>query len=97
MSLEECRKEIDTIDIEIVSLLSRRANVVKNVGVIKAKAGLPIVDVEREDEVLSRILQRNEGVWENELLLKIYGIILQNSRKMQIEAKAELALAKEII
>ncbi len=88
MKLEECRKEIDEIDLEIVGLLNRRARVVQNVGVVKAKAGLPIVDVEREDEVLSRILQHNEGLWENKTLLKIYRDILQRSRQIQIETKA---------
>ena len=48
MKLENWRKEIDEIDGKIVLLLNRRAKAAQEIGKIKAKAGLPIIDLERE-------------------------------------------------
>ena len=89
--LEDWRREIDEIDSQIIGLLNRRARAAQSIGVIKAKAGLPIVDTEREDEVLQRVAQANEGILENETVLLIYGKILQKSRQIQIETMKRIS------
>ncbi len=90
MKLEDWRTEIDEIDSQIVGLLNRRARAAQNVGAMKAQAGLPIVDTEREDEVLRRVSNRNEGIFEHKTVIEIYGKILQNSRLIQIEMMKEI-------
>jgi chorismate mutase len=85
MKLEDWRTEIDEIDAEIVSLLIRRARIAKKIGVLKAKAGLPIVDAQREDEILRRILKNNGPVLPDEAMIRIYRKILHESRQIQIE------------
>jgi chorismate mutase len=90
MKLEDWRTEIDEIDSQIVGLLNRRARAARNVGAVKAQAGLPIVDIEREDEVLRKVSTGNEGIFENQTVIEIYGKILQNSRQIQIETMKEI-------
>lgn len=96
MNLENWRKEIDEIDGEIVSLLNRRAKAAKEIGKMKAKAGLPIIDLERESEVMQNILNENEGVLHEWQLATIYQKILDESRQVQINAISEMMRAGEI-
>ena len=86
MKLEDCRKEIDAIDAEILSLLNRRAEIAGRIGVLKAKGGLPIVDLDRESEVLRRVSQTNDGILADDALIKIFRRIIQESRQIQIES-----------
>lgn len=95
MKLEDWRNEIDEIDTQIVGLLNRRARAAQSVGVLKAQAGLPIVDTEREDEVLRKLKMRNDGSLDDELLVKLYRSIMQKSRLIQIETAARLKSERE--
>ena len=81
--LENLRKNVDEIDEELVELLMRRADVSRKIGVIKAKAGLPILDAEREIAVIQKL--NHKAVDENELsaLVNIYRTILKESRAVQ--------------
>jgi chorismate mutase len=96
MKIEDCRKEIDEIDGAIVSLLNRRAKAAKEIGKMKAKAGLPIIDLERESEVMQNILDENEGVLHEWQIAVIYQKILDESRQVQINAISEMMRAGEI-
>ncbi len=89
MKLEDCRKEIDAIDAEILSLLNKRAEAAGKIGVLKAKAGLPIVDLDRESEVLRRVSQTNNGILADDSVIKIFRRIIQESRQVQIDSLAE--------
>ena len=91
MNLEQCRKVIDAVDTEILALLNRRADLARKIGTLKACAGLPIVDAEREDEVLRRIARENAGQISDESVIRIYDEILCESRRIQFAIAAELA------
>ena len=54
MSLDNFRKEIDKIDDELFEILSRRKDVVIEVGKFKKENNLPIYHPEREAEVLKK-------------------------------------------
>ena len=95
MTLEDCRKEIDVIDREIMALLNRRAETVRNIGEIKAKAGIPIVDWNREIEILRWVAQENEGVMADEAAARIFRRILQESRQIQTEIIEDMKLEGE--
>lgn len=53
-NLEEYRREIDEIDQKIVALFAQRMQVAEQVGAYKAAAGLPVLDAQREREVLEK-------------------------------------------
>lgn len=51
MDLEDYRKEIDRVNHEIVDAVSRRMNVVDEIGQYKKQNGMDVVDESREEEV----------------------------------------------
>ena len=88
MGLQESRKKIDSIDEQIVTLLNRRAAEAKRIGRLKAAAGLPIIDAERESEVFRRITAENFGQIDNDGLMRIFEQIVAESRRIQLQGTA---------
>ena len=96
MELNETRKEIDTIDKELVSLFIRRMNCAANVAEYKKEHGLPILDASRERALLTKISELSGEEFE-EYTRTLYSTILSLSRSYQHKASAESsALYKEI-
>ena len=91
MGLQESRKRIDSIDEQIVTLLNRRAAEVKRIGRLKAAAGIPMIDAERESEVYRRITAENFGQIDNDGLMRIFEQIVSESRRIQLQGTAEAA------
>lgn len=56
-ALEKCRDDLDRLDGELIQLFARRLELGLRAARIKRKAGIPIVDPEREEKV---ILQARE-------------------------------------
>jgi monofunctional chorismate mutase len=54
-TLEKLRGEVDKIDDEIVSLLDKRLQVGKLIVDAKKDKNLPIEDLDREEEIISRM------------------------------------------
>ena len=96
MKLEECRRQIDELDASIVALLNRRAMLARKIGRIKLLAGLPIIDPEREETVLRRILNRNSGAIDDRALVGVYRQILTESRRIQNDLVKEVPSIGEI-
>ena len=61
MNLDDIRSQIDDIDHELLDLLSRRAELVHEVGVVKKRDGLQIYAPEREEALLRRLIDANQG------------------------------------
>lgn len=59
--LAEARRIIDTVDREMAELFCRRMDAVKTVAKAKKEAGLPILDAEREAEMIRRNASRLEN------------------------------------
>jgi chorismate mutase/prephenate dehydratase len=57
--LARLREQIDALDRQIVHLLNERARLAIEVGHVKATAGRPLHDPERETEVLRRVREAN--------------------------------------
>ena len=95
MSLQESRKRIDSIDEQIVTLLNRRAAVVREIGQVKSAAGIPVVDSAREAEIYRRITAENFGQIDNDGLMRIFERIVEESRRIQIESTWDIAETEE--
>jgi len=94
MTIETCRQHIDNIDSKILNLLDRRAAVVREIAAIKLAAGLPIIDDDRELDMLTKAA-RMSYVGKRATSLRIYREIIRESREMQLEMQCELALSNE--
>ncbi len=89
MKITECREMIDEIDTQILALLDRRTELSHSIGRSKATAGLTIRDPDREAEVIARIKRDNPGEMSDEAAVRIFEMILAESRSMQASAAAE--------
>ncbi|MFN6963183.1 MAG: chorismate mutase [Pyrinomonadaceae bacterium] len=89
MKLERHRSRIDAIDREVVALLNRRAEIVREIGAIKAKAALPVVDRDRETQVLESVTSSSEGPLDADALERIYRAVLIECRQIQASIREE--------
>jgi len=55
LEIEELRKRIDKVDLELLKLLKERTKLVSEILEVKKKLGLPFKDVKREKEILERV------------------------------------------
>lgn len=88
--LQSLRNEIDVIDRQMVELFRRRMDVTRRVGEYKAARGIPVLDQERERQVL-----RNKGELAGEELrpavITLYQTVMSLSRRQQRDMLHERA------
>lgn len=87
--LERLREEILACDRELVRVLARRKELVREVGVLKARLGRQVTDPGREAEVARRAatLARSSGV-DEELVRNLIWQIMAAARKQQYPSPA---------
>lgn len=83
MELNDIRDEIDSIDDDILKLFLRRMSLSEQVAEYKSAHGLPILDREREREILARI--REKAGDKAEYACSIFSHIMELSRERQNE------------
>lgn len=87
MTLEEIRRRIDALDTELLRLLSERADLVHEVGVLKKKEGISIYAPEREEAVFQRLLKLNTGRLPEKSIRAIYREIMSAALALEEELK----------
>lgn len=85
MTLDDLRREIDRIDWEIMQLLQKRIEAVGEVGKIKSKTGLPLVDLKREEIIMSNVLRERREPLSAKAVKDVFYSIIIESRRVQIE------------
>ncbi len=85
------RRELDKVDRELLELLKKRIEIVSEITNIKKNLGLPIIDEEREEEVV-----KSRSIWATEMGLDwryvedLFNTILTMSRSVQLYAREKL-------
>jgi len=87
MSLDDIRKQIDLIDQELLGLLSQRADLVHEVGVVKKREGLQIYAPEREQALLDRLCTLNQGRLPEKSIKAIYREIMSAALALEDDLK----------
>ena len=87
MSLHEIRKHIDTIDKQLLDLLSQRADLVHEVGLIKKRDGLQIYAPDREEALLRKLVEMNEGRLPEKSIRSIYREIMSAALALEEDLK----------
>lgn len=81
--LNQCRKEIDEIDKELVALFEKRMDIAINVAEYKKENKLPILNTKREEEVIDK----NVGALKNKeysyIARKFFANMMELSRSVQ--------------
>ncbi len=82
-TLGRYRDEIDSIDEEIISLLSRRQDIAAAVGKTKKNLGIETFDPAREEEIVRNLASNNRGNLSREAIRHIFNEIISASRSVQ--------------
>ena len=79
--LSEIRKDIDAIDSELIELFRRRMDCAKEVGCYKKERGIPVLNRQRENEILDNVQERGGEYGAAARLL--FANIMELSRALQ--------------
>ncbi len=89
VNLDDIRQQIDAIDRDLLELLSRRADLVHEVGEVKKRDGLQIYAPEREEALLRRLIAMNAGRLPEKSIRAIYREIM--SAALALEDDLQIA------
>lgn len=82
--LKDARDKIDALDERIVALLAERFRVVHEVGLIKAREGIAVVQAERAAQVRERVAALAEGQGlDGNLLRAIYTLVIEHAHTLE--------------
>lgn len=79
----ELRERIDELDRRILSDLNKRAQCAIEVGIIKKEHGQRLFDPHREEKVLQRLVEMNNGPLAKEAVLRLFERIIDESRRVE--------------
>ena len=96
MDITELRSRIDAIDSQIVALYGQRMDTAAQIGAYKKEKGLPVLDTERERELLNKV--GDQAGPENENGVRaLFSMLMAQSRSRQLMAgRPEGKLEQEI-
>lgn len=81
--IDELRRQIDAIDLQLLSLLAERHRVVLAVGERKRLQNLPVHDPKREIALLERLAAHAPPPLDETTIRHVYQAILSESRRLQ--------------
>ena len=87
MNLDDIRIQIDQLDQSLLDLLSQRADLVHEVGVVKKRDGLQIYAPEREEALLRRLIEMNKGRLPEKSIRAIYREIMSAALALEDDLK----------
>ena len=86
--IEEHRKKIEEITLEMIKLLKTRTDIAKQIGDTKASLGMTVTDEEREDALRSQVTKLCKEIdLDQSTALKFLNLLLNESVKVQSDNK----------
>ena len=83
-NLKSLRSEIDNIDDQLLELIVKRTSVVDKIGFLK-KNNTNVVDKDRENEVIQRLLDLHQGNFSKDSIVRIWREIFYTSANIQLK------------
>jgi chorismate mutase-like protein len=83
MELSEWRKRIDALNLQLLELLNERAKCAQAIAAVKKKKMLPILDQERERQVIDAVLAGNAGPLADDSIRRIFECIMAEHRRLE--------------
>ncbi|WP_054957436.1 bifunctional 3-deoxy-7-phosphoheptulonate synthase/chorismate mutase [Paenibacillus dakarensis] len=94
--LQELRSQLDSVNNELLGLLSERARIAQEIGQEKQKQGVPDFDPVREKKMLDALIEQNKGPFDNETVRHLFKQIFQASLKLQqVDTKKQLLVSRK--
>ena len=88
-SLEALRKRLDEINIQLLKWLNERAAVVEKIGQLKEKQSVQRYDPVREAEMLAKLVEMNEGPFDDATIQHLFKEIFKASLNLQKDDSKE--------
>ena len=86
--IEECRKKIEEITLEMIKLLKTRTDIAKQIGDAKASLGMTVTDEEREDVLRNQVTKLCKEIdLDQSTALKFLNFLFNESVKVQSDNK----------
>jgi chorismate mutase len=83
--IEDLRGRVDEVDRELIRNLNERARIVQEIVAIKAEVGKPLFDPRREEEILQKVAEQNEGPIYDTSIREIFELILHRIRDLEVQ------------
>ena len=93
--LKELRQKINDVDDKILDLLAQRADVVSEIGIYK-DTNQPVVDLDREQTILNRLLDKTKGEYSKDTIIRIWRELFQASTKLQMSSDSPIHTKRSI-
>jgi chorismate mutase/prephenate dehydratase len=84
-SLESLRCEIEEVDAGLVDLFCRRMHLAAEIGRLKLETGQPVIDRQREEEVIRRVLTLPHESVDTKVLEDFFRLVILLSREAQFK------------
>lgn len=81
--LEQLRKELDVINVQLLKLISERGAIAQKIGAVKQKQGVPKFDPVREHEMLEQLVELNDGPFDDAAIRHLFKQIFKASLDLQ--------------
>jgi 3-deoxy-7-phosphoheptulonate synthase/chorismate mutase len=81
--LDELRLKLDEINDQLLELISNRAAIVQEIGIVKTKQGVPRFDPVRERKMLDDLVAKNNGPFDDNTILHLFKQIFKASLDLQ--------------
>ena len=79
--LELLRREVDELNLRLLDLLSRRAELALRIASLKHDHGWQFHDPDREGSMLSAVVHANRGPWRDDEVMAVFRTIIGVSRE----------------
>jgi 3-deoxy-7-phosphoheptulonate synthase/chorismate mutase len=90
--LDELRRELDEMNLNLLDLLNQRAALVQRIGEVKKKQGINKFDPEREKAMLNRLVEHNQGPFSDDTVRYLFKQIFKASLDLQQEDQKKALL-----
>jgi chorismate mutase len=83
--IKELRERVDEVDRQLIRILNERARIVQELVATKGEAGKPLFDPRREEEILQKVAEENEGPIYDSSMREIFELILHRIRDLEVQ------------
>ncbi len=88
MDIEDWRRKIDEVDLQLVQLINQRAQCAQEIGKLKRGLAMPIYEPDREKIIFQNIARANGGPLSDVQLRQVYERLVDVMRQLQRDEMA---------